>query len=277
MGILSGVGKTSLRYVRDNRTQLIAAAVSLLVFLLLWHFAAWASREYEVGFRKFLPYPVDVFEALVSSFENVPGLDRAMGPMILASLGRLLIGFGIAMALAYPLGLLMGTVKMARYFGMPVIEVFRPIPPVAWIPIFVVVFVGIWGPVAVVFLGAFFPMLLNVMFGVRRTDQTLIDAARTLGASNRDVVYRIIVPSTLPYLVAGMKIGLGIGWMCIVAAEMLPVTGSGVGDVLWKTAMSYSLYDYTYACMIIIAVLSAVTTGMVNYAERRLYRWMGMS
>ena len=86
----------------------------------------------------------------------------------------------------------------------------------------------------------------------------------------------VIIPSTMPYLMTGVKVGLGIGWMCIVAAEMLPVLGGGVGYALWTSANQYSLYEVTYACMIVIGLMSLITTGLAEQFEKRLYAWMGM-
>ena len=265
------------RFAKSRRLQLSAAIISVSVFVILWHVFAWLLRCWDWSLQEYVPFPVDVFTVLVDSFVNeVPGMDLSMGVMAFASFKRVVIGFTLALVVAFPLGLLMASFRFVNYLGDPIIEMFRPIPPVAWIPVFLVMLSFFWGPVAIVFLGAFFPILLNVMFGVKRTDQTLIDAAKTLGARRIDIFTKVVIPSTAPYLMTGVKVGLGISWMCIVAAEMLPVLGGGVGNALWVSAMEFSRFDVTFACMIVIGLMSILTTGFAEQVERRLYRWMGM-
>lgn len=269
--------RNAWKHIVRSRTRLAAGAVSIGTFLVVWHTASWLLRYWDVGFYKFVPYPIDVFSVMYESFVGVvPGLDHSLGIMALASLQRLVLGFSLALAIAFPLGLLMASIRLLEYLGEPIVEMFRPIPPVAWIPIFLVMLSIFWGPVWIVFLGAFFPILLNVMFGVRRTDETLIDAAKTLGAGPVEIFRMVIIPSTMPYLMTGIKVGLGIGWMCIVAAEMLPVLSGGVGYALWTSAQQFSRYDVTYACMIVIGLMSLLTTGLAEQFEKRLYIWMGM-
>ena len=263
--------------IKARKVQIILGIASVSAFLIFWHSFAWALRHWDSYIQEYVPFPIDVFTVLVESFvHEVPGMDFTMGEMAYASLKRVVIGFSLALIAAYPLGLLMASYRFAKHLGDPIVEMFRPIPPVAWIPVFLVMLSIFWGPTAIVFLGAFFPILLNVMFGVKRTDQTLIDAAKTLGASRVDVFKKVVIPSTMPYLMTGVKIGLGIGWMCIVAAEMLPILGGGVGKALWISADEYSRFDVTFACMIVIGLMSILTTGLAEQFERRMYRWMGM-
>ena len=265
------------RSAKSRRLQLSAGIISVSVFVMFWHVFAWLLRYWDWNLQEYVPFPVEVFTVLVDSFVNeVPGMDLSMGVMAFASFKRVIIGFTLALVVAFPLGLLMASFRFVNHLGDPIIEMFRPIPPVAWIPVFLVMLSFFWGPVAIVFLGAFFPILLNVMFGVKRTDQTLIDAAKTLGARRIDIFTKVVIPSTAPYLMTGVKVGLGISWMCIVAAEMLPVLSGGVGNALWVSAQEFSRFDVTFACMIVIGLMSILTTGLAEQVERRLYRWMGM-
>lgn len=265
------------RSIGPSRLRIIAWIISVCAFVIAWQVFAWFLRYTDVEWQHFIPYPADVFETLAESFvDEVPGIGLSMGTMAFASLKRVILGFALALAIAFPLGLLIASYRLVKDLGDPIVEMFRPVPPVAWIPIFIVMFSMFWGPIMVVFLGAFFPILLNVIFGVQRTDQTLIDAAKTLGASRVEVLMKVVIPSTAPYLMTGVKIGLGIGWMCVVAAELLPTVGGGVGYALWTSAFQFSRYDVTFACMIVIGLLSILTTGLAEQVERRLYRWMGM-
>jgi ABC-type nitrate/sulfonate/bicarbonate transport system permease component len=126
-----------------------------------------------------------------------------------------------------------------------------------------------------VFLGIFFPVLFNVILGVKSVDPLLIDAAKTLGAKRTHLFFKVILPFTTPYLMTGIKVGLGVGWMCIVAAEMVGRYGGGVGYyILARTEAG--LYDYVFAGIAMIAILGILTTGVASQVERRLHRWMGM-
>jgi len=264
--------------------QILLGCLSIIAFVALWVLASMYLEESGSDKAVFLPGPRTVADAFFDSFESLPGLsDPAIGyrvtmwDLILSSMGRFLSGFFVAFMLAFPLGLLMGSLKTVESLGRPIVEIFRPIPPLAWVPIFVLIFGAFWGPAGIVFLGAFFPILINVIFGVKSVDVTLIDAARTLGAKRSDIFLKVVVPATVPYLMTGVKIGLGVAWMCIVAAEFIGIQGgTGLGYWLSLSSMTYGLYPYTYAAMIMIAILSTLTTGLAGLLEQRFYKWSGM-
>ena len=263
--------------VTDNWYRLVLGLVSVVVFVIAWAVVSQSLADAGSSLSPYVPSPRSVAEAFVSSLtEPVPG-DFRMGDMVASSLIRIFWGFLLALAVALPLGLVMGSFRAAEAMGRPLVEMFRPIPPLAWVPVFLMVFKSFWGPIAIVFMGVFFPILLNVMFGVRSVDQRLIDAARTLGARRGAVFTKVVMPTIVPYMMTGIKVGLGVGWMCIVAAEMTPVLGgTGVGYYVWLSALSYGRFDYTYATMIVIGLLSILTTGVAELLERRVSRWMGM-
>jgi ABC-type nitrate/sulfonate/bicarbonate transport system permease component len=264
------------RAVASRWKSILFAVISLSVFVLAWHAYSSYLDANDVGYEKYIPYPVDVAEAFFDSFVTPdPAMGLVMSEHIMSSLNRVFLGFCLSLLVALPLGLLMGSAKTAGYLGMPIVEVFRPIPPLAWIPIFLVVFGYLWGPVAIVFLGIFFPILLNVMFGVASVDPSLIDAAKTLGARRHHIFLKVMLPFTVPYTMTGIKVGLGIGWMCIVAAEMVGRYGGGVGYFIWSSNES-GRYAYMFAGMVVIAILGILTTGVASQVEKRLYKWMGM-
>lgn len=244
--------------------------LSLAGFLIVWWlFSIIINRAY-------LPGPYEVFQAFVDSFRTpAPSLGITMGDNIASSLQRFLLGFVLAFCVAVPLGLMMGFFRTAETVAKPVIEVFRPIPPIAWVPIFLLIFKLFWGPVMVIFIGVFFPLLSNVIFGVKSVDPTLIDAARTLGADRIRLFTKVIFPSTVPFLMTGITIGLGIGWMCIVAAEMIGAVGGGVGYYIYFMEQ-LGKYEYMYAGMVVIAILGILTVGISRYIEQYLSRLMGM-
>ncbi|MBE0518328.1 MAG: ABC transporter permease [Thermoplasmata archaeon] len=264
------------KMLRENGKTIVLGLLSICVFILAWHTLAWYLKDTGSSVAYLMPYPAEVAEAFIDSFmSRDPATHLYMHDHIISSLKRIVLGFMLALVIALPAGMLMGAMKGAEAIGKPIVEIFRPIPPLAWIPLSMLMFGIIWGPIWIVFLGIFFPILLSVMFGVRSVDTVLIDAAKTLGARRTDVFTKVILPYTLPYLMTGIKVGLGIGWMCIVAAEMMGAVGGGVGYYIWASS-TVGRYEYMYAGMAVIGLVSVLTTGIAGQIERRVYKWMGM-
>jgi len=243
---------------------------SLFVFVCIWWVLSILLDS------DYLPPPDVVAMAFIDTFAQVDPLTGLnMWDNIWASLKRVVAGFALAFVTAIPLGLIMGSSKRADEFSKPIVEIFRPIPPIAWAPILVIAMGVILGPIVVVFVGVFFPLLSNVIFGVKSIDPLLTDAARTLGAKRTDLFSKVILPSTVPYMMTGIRIGLGIGWMCIVAAEFIAAVGGGVGQyIIFKTQVGR--YDQVFAALIVIAILGLLTTEFSGYVEKKVSKWMGL-
>jgi NitT/TauT family transport system permease protein len=253
-----------------NMNQTVLGIAAIVTFIVAW----WGLSVYLQ--LAFLPSPDKVFWAFFNSFEKTEiSLGTNMWGNIIASLQRFGIGFVFALGLALPIGLIMGFIKTADSFFKPLVELFRPIPPVAWVPIFLLIFGIFWGPVMVIFLGVFFPLLSNIIFGVKSVDQPLIDAARTMGANRYTLFKKVIFPYTIPFIMTGITIGLGIGWMCIVAAEMIGAVGGGVGYYILYSE-SIGRYEFMFAGMAVIAILGIGTVGVSHYVENKLNRRMGV-
>jgi ABC-type nitrate/sulfonate/bicarbonate transport system permease component len=265
-------GKPTAR--QKNRTDLfkkgLITIASLVAFVCVW----WALSI--LLDSDYLPPPDVVANAFIDTFAQVDPLTGLnMWDNIWASLKRVVAGFALAFVTAVPLGLVMGFSKRADEFSKPIVEIFRPIPPIAWAPILVIAMGVILGPIVVVFVGVFFPLLSNVIFGVKSIDPLLTDAARTLGAKRTDLFSKVILPSTVPYMMTGIRIGLGIGWMCIVAAEFIAAVGGGVGQyIIFKTQVGR--YDQVFAALIVIAILGLMTTEFSGYIEKKVSKWMGL-
>ncbi len=265
---LFGLIKKDKAWSITKRVTITAA--SFIVFIAVWWvIALWLNLAY-------VPTPDKVFTAFINSFQvRDIALGTTMWDNIVASMERFAIGFLLAFILAVPIGLLMGYFHLFDMFLMPLVEIFRPIPPIAWVPVFLLIFSIFWGPVMVILIGVFFPLLSNVVFGVRSVDKSLIDAARTQGANRWQLFGKVIMPSTVPYLMTGITIGLGIGWMCIVAAEMIGAVGGGVGFYISYTE-GIGRFDYMYAGMAVIAILGILTVGASRIVENRMNRRMGL-
>ena len=177
---------------------------------------------------------------------------------------RISIGFAVAQVLGIPLGLLLGVNKTARELIYPVFEIMRPIPPLAWVPIAVIFWpTNELSMMFVTFLGAFFTVVLNIIGGARSIDVRYIRAAYSLGSTRADIFWKIMVPATLPSIVVGMTVGMGITWAVVVAAEMI-ASRSGLGFLTWQ---SYVAGDYP---MIVIGMTSIGIAGYISSALIRL-------
>ena len=269
------------KYDKHNKYHRLARGtvitiVSLVVLLWVWWIASIVVKNALDFNNSPLATPGEAFTALFDLIRHGDPMEhRSLSSWVWSSLSKFLKGFILALAVALPFGLLMGTFKTLREFFTPWIEVLRPIAPIAWAPIFVIIFQATNGSIMVVFVGIFFPLLTNIIFGVQKIDKILIDASKTLGASNVQIFLKVLVPSTIPYLMNGIKVGLGVGWMCIVAAELYNSTLSGIGYYVKFMIDNFS-YDYAFAGIIIIALLGLLTTGVAEYVSKIVSKRMGM-
>lgn len=198
--------------------------VSLAVVLGVWQAAGAAGwlNPY------LLPVPTEIFRA----FRQLSAGGVLLGHT-LASLNRVLTGLFYACLTAVPLGVLAAASKRVRGYLQPLIELLRPIPPIAWIPLAVLWF-GVKGDRAsnfITFIAAFFPLFLHTFSGIRHIEPLHLNAARSLGAGRRMMVLDVALPSALPFIVTGFRISLGFAWMCVIAAELI-ASNSGLGYMI---------------------------------------------
>lgn len=256
---------------RITRSTLIVV-ISLTLFLFIW----WLIAEW--GYFETIPTPHDTFSALISLIKDGSPVS---GLPLLSQIESSLESYGkgtiLALVVAIPLGLLLGYVKILRELATPIIEVLRPIAPVAWAPIFIATkALGYdWGPGLVVFMGMLFPILTSTIFGVQRIDSSWIDASKTMGANRLQIFFKIVLPSSVPYVLNGFKTALGIGWMCIVAAEMFASSLGGIGYFVYEMATNF-YWSYAFAGLIVIALLGMLTTGIAEQVSKYVSKKMGM-
>lgn len=270
VGITTTIQKIKKALRTDNiYREILFTVISLVVFILIWQAAAmWQHSDY-------LPEPAKVWNALVESFSGPdPQLQTTMWENIWASLQRFGLGFLIAFAIGVPVGLIIGFSRTAEIFLKPIVEIFRPIPPIVWVPIFFVIFSFVWGPVLAITIGAVFPIITSVSFGVKSVDPIYYDAAKTQGASRFQIFTKIVVPFTLPYMMTGIRIGLGVAWMCIVAAEMIMAIGGGIGFYIQFYAFN-GPFEKAYAGIIILAILGLSTVSLAEYIENYILKSRG--
>lgn len=196
---------------------------------------------------------------------------------ILSSLELVFSGFGLALLAGVPLGIVLGASTALRGALEPVLEFFRPIPPLAWIPVSMLWFgIGFHSALFLIFLGAFFPILVNTCMGVRGVPQGYVGVAQVLGASRRMVWLKVLLPGTVPAILTGARIGMGIAWMTLVAAEFTGVQqGYGLGYMI-MTARDLQRLDMIIAGMAVIGCLGLCIEQRLRAVSRRLLRWRGI-
>ncbi len=256
----------------SKNQKLILGLCSVCIFYVGWSFFVWLLNSLNQGLR-ILPYPNDVlytfWHLLFTPYNGATLLDH-----VGASFFRVVIGFLYAFLLAVPLGLLLGSVPWFYRIFNPIIEIIRPIPPLAWIPFALIAFgLGLSSYSFVIFMGAFFPLLQNIYDGVKQTPRVYIDVARSLGASNGQILWEVILPSILPNIFTGMRISIGVGWMCVIAAEMIGVTNAGIGYFInYMTFIGQ--YSNMTAGMLMIGLFSLIINYSFKMIEKMLFKWI---
>lgn len=236
-------------------------AAALAASLLLWHMLA--VGHVNLGLVTFanVPPPAEVLQAAWELAQS-PKLLQHLG----SSLARIAVGFGLAALLGVMLGLVIGRLRWASDLLLPPLEVLRPIPAVAWIPLAILMFPSSEGSmIFITFIGALFPILLNTIHGVEAIDPRLIASARSLGSGRWSLFTEVIAPGAAPSIVTGLSIGMGTCWFCLVTAEM--ISGQyGIGYYTWE---SYTVQRYASI------VVGMLLIGALGMGSSVLVRWLG--
>ena len=228
--------------------------------LLAWE----AAVDWGLLDRNTMPAPSAVLRALADLAE----LGR-LWPDVAASLGRIVVGFSLATIAGIALGGLLGWYRRLAEYLLPVIELIRPISVIAWIPIAILWFgLGNTSAWFLIFLGAFFPIFTNAFAGVRALAPTHLRVAQCLGVGRRQFVVSVLLPSALPLILTGMRIGLGTGWTCVIAAELIAST-SGLGYMI-QIARTMIETEKVLGGMLVIGLIGFA----MNVAMAKLERWL---
>lgn len=193
--------------------------------------------------------------------------DGTLWDHIGASLLRVGAGFGLAVAVAVPLGLWMGWVHGAYVTLNPIFQILRPISPIAWIPIAILWFgVGNASPIYLIFISSVFPMVVQTTVGVHTIERRYLRAAENFGVSRATLFRQVVIPAVLPQVVVGMRIGLGVAWLVVVAAEMIALH-SGLGYLIIDSRNAGNRYDLVIAGMILIGLIGLLLDGVMRLLE----------
>ena len=273
------------------------AGVSLCMFIVLWQLGSlskvwikWESFEWlrnilvASGFKAaYLPWigavpaPTEVLHAWLAVIHD-PGYWQSW----YMSFFRVMSGFFAAMLIGIPFGLLLAVSRTAFGIGFPVFEVLRPIPPLAWVPASIIFWPTQELSIAfVTFLGAFYTIVINVVGGARSIDVRYFHAARSMGSSQWDIFWRIILPGTLPSIMIGSAVGMGITWEVVVAAEMISgggsqiggTSGGGLGFFIWNSYVGGS-YEQIVVGMISIGIAGFASSELLRALGKRVTPWL---
>lgn len=280
----------SAEIVRSLGGPVLSLVVPIL-FLAMWSFLASYT-----GNEIILPSLGNVTELLIRPGQSLISMG-SLASNIAVSLMRVLAGYILAVAIAIPTGIVMGYYSLIFRLFNSFLGLFRPIPPLAWVPLVLAWFgvasmANLFGiqegklyvylnnmklsMISIIFIGAFYPILTSAMYGVRNVRKTLVDSARVLGAGESDIFLKVLLPGSAPSIVNGMRIGLGVAWMCLVSAEMLPGSLSGVGYLITH-AYTVARTDIVIAGMISIGIVGAVLDFFFRKIEDRKFTWQRLA
>jgi len=244
----------------------LIGGAAIVLGVLFWGYVSGHGVRFVLDFDN-VPTPRDVGTALLAALQS-----RAFYADVGVSLLRISASFCVAAVLGVLIGVSIGRFKWCRWALQPYIEIVRPIPAITWIPMAILIWPTTEESILfITFLGAFFPIVLNTIQGVEATPKALINAARTLGASEWHVLFSVVLPAALPSITSGAAIGMGVSWFSLVAGEMIGGR-AGIGYYTWN---AYQLIQYSNIIvgMITIGVLSTLSTQVIYAIRYPLLRW----
>ena len=245
-------------------------ALSLVAGIVIWQLACAYKFKFFINFEN-VPSPIVVLSALLRHAHETKFYIH-----IFVSLKRILIGFALATFIGVILGVVMGRSKIARDVVTPYIEILRPIPAVAWIPLAILMWPTEESSIVyITFLGALFPIVLNTVHGVEQTPEVLVRAAQSLGATRLHIFWHVVMPAALPSIATGLAIGMGVSWFSLLAGEI--ISGQyGIGYFTWN---AYSLINYPdiVVGMLVIGLLGTLSTLAVRKITQPLLSWQRKS
>jgi NitT/TauT family transport system permease protein len=250
-----------------QRIESIALGTAVIVLLLI----IWELLPYFVpmkqGTRLFFTVPSRILATLWQMFAS-----GTIWAPLGVSATAFAIGLALAIAAGLPLGILLGRSNTLNAMFDPFITAFNATPRLVFLPLLMLwLGIGLWSKVAIVFLGALFPLLINTHEGVRNADKLLINVVRSFGAKEWDVARLVVIPNSLPFIVVGLRLAIGRAILGVVVAEFFGAQ-DGLGVLMVRAASSFNV-DVVFAGLIIFAALSLIMTGLVKLVEERMSRW----
>jgi taurine transport system permease protein len=270
--VLKAAVPTAVRQSRFTLPHsLKLSTATLLVLLAVW----WAVTALQLVSPLFLPAPQQVLHQLVVIASPQGFMDATLWQHLAASLGRILVALLAAVVVGVPVGIAMGLSDTVRGLLDPLIEIYRPVPPLAYLPLMVIWFgIGETSKILLIYLAIFAPVTLSTVAGVRSVAQVRIRAAQALGANRWQLLRFVVLPSALPEILTGIRIGLGVGWSTLVAAELIAAT-RGLGFMV-QSAGEFLATDVVIAGISVIAIIAFGLELGLRALQRRLTPWHGV-
>lgn len=253
---------------RENRKYALLSFASLFVFILIWEFA---TDVFHVFPAYALPSPFNTVKAFLMKMVDPSPDGSILIIHILASLEVVLLGFALGAVIGIPLGILMAWYKPIDMIVKPVFDFIRPIPPIGWVPIFVLLIgIGLQSKIMVVSISAIIPCIINSYAGIKQTSHVHINVAKTFGATNFEILKTVAIPTAMPMIFTGFRVSLGVAWMTLVAAELVAAT-KGLGYML-QIARTIGRSDIIIMVMFVIAGVGAILISILSFLEKKFVR-----
>ncbi|HFI1620295.1 TPA: taurine ABC transporter permease TauC [Escherichia coli] len=250
--------------------QVTLSIGTLAVLLTVW----WTVAALQLISPLFLPPPQQVLAKLLTIAGPQGFMDATLWQHLAASLTRIVLALLAAVLIGIPVGIAMGLSPTVRGILDPIIELYRPVPPLAYLPLMVIWFgIGETSKILLIYLAIFAPVAMSALAGVKSAQQVRIRAAQSLGASRAQVLWFVILPGALPEILTGLRIGLGVGWSTLVAAELIAAT-RGLGFMV-QSASEFLATDVVLAGIAVIAIIAFLLELGLRALQRRLTPWHG--
>jgi NitT/TauT family transport system permease protein/taurine transport system permease protein len=246
----------------------VISVCSVIGFLLLWQAATdWFGWLPSIA----MPSPVRTLTTLITKLTQSNPEGATMLQHIVASLSVSVTGFLAGSLIGVPLGIFMAWNRRIEMLAMPLFDFIKPIPPIAWIPLMIIVFgIGVAARAAIIFMAALMPCVINAYTGIKQVNQVHLWVGRIFGATRRQLLLRVAIPTALPSIFTGLRVALGASWISLVAAEMLAAT-RGLGYMI-QAGRLYLMPDMVVAGMVVIGCIGALLSFVLTKFENHLIR-----
>jgi len=251
---------------RNESTYNLFAVLTVVISVIIWEMVV------RLGFGGIVPAPSLLFKTFVTKLTDTKPDGSTLMKNVIVSLQVACTGLFLAIFIGVPLGWLMGWYQPIDRFVRPIFEFVRPIPPIAWIPLTILwIGIGLKAKAMIIFLASFIPCLINAYTGIKETNKTMINVAKTFGASNFRVFLSVAIPSSMPLTFTGIRIALNSAWSTLVAAELL-AANAGVGYMI-SMGRSFSRIDIIIVGMITIGIMGFIFSWFFKKIEDIVVKW----
>ncbi|MET3741410.1 ABC transporter permease [Clostridium sp. AF19-22AC] len=254
--------------MKKNKKYMVISAISMICFFVLWELVTDVFHLFPVYS---MPSPIKTFQAFFIKLVNPSPDGSVLLVHVAASLQVALTGYVLGAIVGIPLGILMAWYKPVDLFVKPIFDLIRPIPPIGWVPIMILLLgIDLKSKAMVIFVSAVIPCIINSYSGIKQTSEVHINVGKTFGLTKFEILRKIAIPTALPMIFTGLRVSLGVAWMTLVAAELVAAT-KGLGYML-QIARTIGRPDIIVMGMLVIAGVGAILTGTLEFLEKKFVR-----